>query len=661
MEQAIEALMKGIELRSHHVISPALLVFHHFNLLLDMLHLCVHVIAQDLLTFIAAQLGTAGQHKVKHHALAAITPEMQALFVKSYQSHNAASRADPRPPSSPGPRAASHVTGSIWSVLGKISDKIEDKWSELITVTRAVVRLHVPDRINANIVSLLAEQLGHESRDFELDTIHVIDELLVRSFWKSFSTHFSEMVSHVIRVKSVNNASPMQYEALALDYPRVYALLSELSLKIDAQFDQVQVRTKTSKQSRDTATRLLREVFVAAESEYHTTTRNTVFRAVELFCNKLAKLAAVNTAATVAVEDAEKCPYLPELLQCSHVIKQQLIDKCLLYPTSLDGAESLAQRLVKTVCSALRPLATKISEAVARDTSINQGSDGVTWHTNHVILHNSVVQFVQHTRDTVLATYSAALMQPLRESIDQIEHVINQMIVEPIFSRFTKNCEKTLLMVQKTEFNASTDSDATNNSFVSPYMKLLKRQLQQFKMLLDKLMQTPFIVDKVRATQVWLTELFLRHVSLLPPLEGSGKLTLTGDIAQFEVGVMALFTEPCAQLQWIKWFKQLLFRDSAEISGTLPEVTRLPPSLVWHHLLSRLGAERPPSVLNKSVAQWLEYWSQHGEEELWRVAVKCLEQYQSVANKTGLKQFSPLLPVTLALGPQLVAAWHVNK
>ncbi len=507
LEQAVSAFMKGIELRSHHVISTALLVFYHFNMLLDMLHLSVHVIVQDLLTFAATQLALGtGQHKVKHHhVINAISAEMQALFMKSYQSHNAAARTDSRANNSltgsPLPRAASHVTGSIWTVLGKISDKIEDKWSELITIMRAVVRLHVPDRINANIVSLLAEQLGHESRDFELDTLHVIDELFIRSFWKSFSTHFSEMISHVIRVKSVN-ASPMQYEALALEYPRVYALLADLSLKIDAQFDQVQVRTKTSKQSRDSATRQLREVFSAAESEYHTSTRNTVFRGVELCFNKLAKLAAPNTAATVVVEDAEKCPYLAELLQCSHVIKQ-LIDKCLLYPTSLDGTDTLGQRLVKTVCSALRPLSTKASEAVARDTSINQGSDGVTWHSNHVILHNSVVQFIQHTRDTVLATYSAALMQPLRESIDQIEHVINQSVTEPLFGRFMKSCEKTLQMMQKTEFTASTDSDVANNSFVSPYMKLLKRQLQQFKALLDKLMQTPYIIDKVRATQAW--------------------------------------------------------------------------------------------------------------------------------------------------------------
>ncbi len=499
MELAINSFMKGIELRSHHVISTSLLVFYHFNILLDMLHLTVHVIVQDLLTFVATQLvlGT-GQHKVKHHVLNSIAPEMQALFVKSYQSHNAALRTEPRT-SSPA-RATSHVTGSIWTVLGKISDKIEDKWSELITVMRAVVRLHVPDKINANIVSLLAVQLGHESRDFELDTLHVIDELFIRSFWKSFSAHFSEMISHVIRVKSVN-ASQMQYEALALDYPRVYALLNELSLKIDAQFDQVQVRTKTSKQSRDTATRLLREVFSAAEGEYHSSTRNTVFRSVELFFNKLAKFATANTAATVTVEDLDKSPYLAELLQCSHVIKQ-LVDKCLFYPTSVDGSDTLGQRLVKTICSALRPIAPKAGEVVSRDTPINQG-DGVAWHMNHVILHNSVAQFIQHTRDTVLATYSTAIMQPLRESVDQIEQLINQTVIEPIFSRFMKLCEKTLMMMQKTEFNATTDNEVTNNSFMSPYMKLLKRQLQQFKTLLDKLVQTPYIADNVRATQAW--------------------------------------------------------------------------------------------------------------------------------------------------------------
>jgi hypothetical protein len=481
MEQAVSAFMKGIELRSHHVISTALLVFYHFNILADMLHLTVHVLVQDLLGYISAQLAS-GQHKVKHHVISAITPEMHAHFVKSYQHHNAL-------------RSERSQAASVWPVLAKVCASVDDKCSQLVTVLRAVVRLQLPDRIDANIVSLLAVQLGHESRDFELDTQHVLDEIFVRSFWKSFSTHFAEMISHVIRVKSVN-ASQQQYEALALDYPRVYALVSDLALKIDAHFDQLQARNKSAKQARDTVTRLLRETFCAAESEYHTHTRHVLYRPIELFCSKLAKLAAA--PGTVAVEAAETCPYLGELVQCSQLMKQHL-DKCLLHPTSLDGTDALGQRLVKTVCSALRPLAAKLTEAVARDVP-NQGlSDGATWHANHVIAYNSAVQFVQHARDTVLASYSAALMQPLRESIDQLEHVVNQAIVEPIFSRFVKACEKTLLMIHKTEFNAS-ETDA-NNSFVSPYMKILKRQLQQFKALLDKLTPTAVITDKLRATQ----------------------------------------------------------------------------------------------------------------------------------------------------------------
>lgn len=154
----------------------------------------------------------------------------------------------------------------------------------------------------------------------------------------------------------------------------------------------------------------------------------------------------------------------------------------------------------------------------------------------------------------------------------------------------------------------------------------------------------------------------MRHLSLLPPIDGSGKLTLTGDIAQFEVSVMALYSEPSTPLHWIKLYKQLLFRDNDAITATLPEAMHLPPAIVWHHLLSRLGTDKPHQVANKSVAQYLEYWSQHSEEELWKnIGVKCLELYQLAGNKTGVKQFPPLLPVTQSLVPQLISAWHVNK
>jgi hypothetical protein len=56
-------------------------------------------------------------------------------------------------------------------------DSIDDKHAQLLTVLRTVVRLQVPYRISTNIVSLLASHYGQVSRNFEQDTLRVIDTL----------------------------------------------------------------------------------------------------------------------------------------------------------------------------------------------------------------------------------------------------------------------------------------------------------------------------------------------------------------------------------------------------------------------------------------------------------------------------------------------------
>jgi hypothetical protein len=59
-------------------------------------------------------------------------------------------------------------------------DSIDDKHAQLLTVLSTVVWLQVPYRISTNIVSLLASHYGQVSRNFEQDTLRVIDSVIDR-------------------------------------------------------------------------------------------------------------------------------------------------------------------------------------------------------------------------------------------------------------------------------------------------------------------------------------------------------------------------------------------------------------------------------------------------------------------------------------------------
>lgn len=112
-------------------------------------------------------------------------------------------------------------------------------------VLRAVVRLQLPDRISTKNVLLLVAHYGQESRDFEQDTLHMIDEI-------NFVL-FLEIVQHALRGEDQPRfkVNYLQQEYEVCSTTRVHSLVTELALRPDAQFDHMQY--KSFKQALDVA------------------------------------------------------------------------------------------------------------------------------------------------------------------------------------------------------------------------------------------------------------------------------------------------------------------------------------------------------------------------------------------------------------------------
>lgn len=91
-----------------------------------------------------------------------------------------------------------------------------------------------------------------------------------------------------------------------------------------------------------------------------------------------------------------------------------------------------------------------------------------------------------------------------------------------------------------------------------------------------------------------LLSLCLRHAALLRPLPPPARLALAKDLAELQaaVGQQLYPVERLgAPYRALRAFRTLLFAEPAALSaGGVPALADLPPSLVLHHLFSRLPA-----------------------------------------------------------------------
>jgi hypothetical protein len=196
----------------------------------------------------------------------------------------------------------------------------------------------------------------------------------------------------------------------------------------------------------------------------------------------------------------------------------------------------------------------------------------------------------------------------------------------------------------------------------SSYVRSLHQQIQFLQTnFLSKFPLCNSLTQQLREMASRLVLYFVRHASLVRPLEEPGKLKLAGDMAQLEFAVSLLYPVKDLGMPYriLRALRPFLFRETSTIQEC-PELQILPPSVILHHLFSRgtPSLQLPHAVRGWTVTKYSEWLDSHSEEEIWQLIKNSLDLYANQVNQRGEKEFTPIYPVLLQLGPSLL---KVNK
>eukprot|EP00123_Amoebidium_parasiticum_P010455 comp20115_c0_seq1/m.24821 comp20115_c0_seq1/g.24821 ORF comp20115_c0_seq1/g.24821 comp20115_c0_seq1/m.24821 type:complete len:770 (-) comp20115_c0_seq1:276-2585(-) len=265
-----------------------------------------------------------------------------------------------------------------------------------------------------------------------------------------------------------------------------------------------------------------------------------------------------------------------------------------------------------------------------------------------------LVNTLQNPLDTRLM--SGPPQDSLKNSVEELTAFTDE-VLRDYYRAADSHLLSVLLRMHQVNFAAGPSRGASQpDAPCSAYMEDLGREigiinttfLQRF---------TPSIVAQWRLKLAGrLTELFVRHLSLVRPISDGGKLKLAADMAQFEMTIAPLLdrariAEIGAPYKQLRSFRPLVFVETSALDVDGPTIQSLDPITVLHHLFSRA-----PNTLQSPYArmQWtLTYYSQwlgsHPPQEALGLIQASLDSYAGEVTRRGEKEFAPVYPIMVKM------------
>jgi hypothetical protein len=239
--------------------------------------------------------------------------------------------------------------------------------------------------------------------------------------------------------------------------------------------------------------------------------------------------------------------------------------------------------------------------------------------------------------------------------------------------------------------SSSTSGSKYMQEFTSVFSVILDEHLR-------RLPASSFVGECVGDFVCRLISVFVRHASLLRPLEENGKLRLANDMTQLELRLEHIMPVKNlgAPYDELRAFRQLIFLENASLLRD-PAVDKIRPSNVWHHLIARAPPELqlPHQMKRWTVSKYIDWldtevpvdirstfspspgpfaWKDLPlgypclkdrrlalltEKSVWKEMTKCLDAYaQRVSAATGV-ELSPVYELVQESGPILLAGYEV--
>lgn len=332
--------------------------------------------------------------------------------------------------------------------------------------------------------------------------------------------------------------------------------------------------------------------------------------------------------------------------------------------------------VLQGVNTALQLLAERAEYQVGMGTDARQVAGPATGVQQRNVALCLLLQEVHQRLSAVLPQLPPGAPEKLAPGLAAVHGVASEAVT-PLFKAMVERVEQCLLGMHDEDFGGESGDDSAPSRYLEETAGALAHFRVEFlSRLLPSLPQPSasaaaaaaaaagsrggdlIATALTREMAARVLAFFVRHAALLRPLSEAGKLRLARDMAELEFAVgQSLFPVEHlgAPYRQLRAFRSLLFLDTAALPSS-PLLQDIQPSAVLHHLYSRAPPElQSPPASNGLTPQRYSMWLDlHSEEEAWRGVRATLDAYARTVQARGAKEFSPLYPLMLSLGQQLL-------
>jgi hypothetical protein len=416
------------------------------------------------------------------------------------------------------------VRAALWLRLETVHDALYDGIVQVYHLHGVLLRRRDP-QTHRPLASALADPLAPLTARFWRDAVALLDA----------------------RVAAATGSSTEFLDAFVVDYPRALRQLYEVRRRVRGYFQAKRVRAPPlggDGDGDDDAAALLSIV-----ARFRTPYLQRSWERLYAEAQSAFGVVSSSSSAEGAPPAPSKVPGAAQILRFVKTIADEL-DRSAVTPEVAHAVAKGVARAVKYFGSAAEALVDVSGEAQRISVEPNKGAQRNTavfaalqrLHSSLTLVLRSVAP--PPPPPTAAGNEPAVdVSTPLASALQVAVMQVAEQIIEPLFSKFTKLSEATILDMHRANYARADDSHAAvdQQPECSAFVRALQGHVETLRaQTLARFGASDVLAQRCLKLTHRLLDFFVRHACLVRPLGRGGRLQLAADMAQFEAGVAPL-------------------------------------------------------------------------------------------------------------------------
>ncbi|TFY76638.1 hypothetical protein EWM64_g7374 [Hericium alpestre] len=320
----------------------------------------------------------------------------------------------------------------------------------------------------------------------------------------------------------------------------------------------------------------------------------------------------------------------------------------------------LVRSVAGNVNSSLEMMMSRVDGLVARDRGALSLIGPVA--TQQQTLNASLASYLYHCSSRLHkleAEYPKDVYGIIESVVKDMTNVYAK-IVDPLLAAIKRELGAIVARLHRIDFARPVDPMSAGMGGSSYYVKELVEKLTFIKNeILSKFSVGETGREWALSIVKDLIQTFVMHMSIVKPLDESGKLQLTTDMTELEFALGAFLQENSQskrgvnldvvgeEYKMLRAMRPLLFLDNNSLAS--PQRTiGLPPIIVLHHILVRSPIDLPHKLHGWQEAEYVRWVEEHTEEEALTLIDGGLAHWEKITETEGNDPSTALEYVQLA-------------